>query len=503
MSAGPENRSVRHDPGVRSVFSDSTYTFVARAVSNVAFFLFITLAIKALGDARYGTYSIFMMLVQFLYLGLTSWLNMLLVRYGREEYLAEGDMRRTLAANLALALPIIAAVLAAIHWQRAVIRGFLGLSNLYLALVAAYYVLNYLTELYYFALQALGRFRLMALGQSIEKAVPLAVLAGFVLLRGECRVGAVILAVVAGYGVALAVMAARTGARFWLPLALDGAWFRRYFRNSVPLFFGVLLAYIMSWFDIGVIRHALSLALVGQYYYCVQVFNGLNQFTLILVTVVGPLAVTLVVKNRQDLIDVLLSDLCLALVVAFQVVSCAVWLAMHYVFVHLAGAADGAVLTLTLGLLLVTVPYNIYNGILSNFVLACEMNWVYTANTVLSLGIKMAVSYALILRYGLVGGALGTIASLVTVTAVYGIVLKRRLRFSNARLFLLLGFLAVTPVGYALLPHAPLVFLVQVILLAVYARLAGVFHHRRLQILQEMNLPVPLLKALAALRCLG
>ncbi len=139
------------------MFTDTAWSLTGRILTNGVYLIFISFMVKWLGTARYGEFSIFIMVAQFYYTVFLVWLQNGIIRLGREEFLRHSRINELFSSHLTIALPIIILQVASLFIFRDLILSYFKFAPAYLYVLLAYMLCNYVTELAYYVLQALER----------------------------------------------------------------------------------------------------------------------------------------------------------------------------------------------------------------------------------------------------------------------------------------------------------------------------------------------------------
>ena len=443
---------------------------VCQAAAAVAAVMALRWVAVHVSPEALGRYVLYQSVVSAGGLFLISWPNAALLRFGREEWSAQGQVGRTLGGRLALfGISVAAAlllVLACDRWLQVFMR---QESSPFLWVAAGLIVLP-LGELAVYLGQAVGR-------TSVYGYSPLITRTGF--LIGVVAIpmldGAVDWTYLAGWLVGAAAAAAcftfaSLPRSVWSGLAVDATVMSRLVRYSWTLPFAGVSTYVVSWVDSWVIREVRGLGPVGVYSWAYQITAVAGLAFAPLAVVLTPRVIdarlrndTLTIQRYADAI--LPAALLLSILVAFALALVRPALS-RFASAEYAGAYP--VLLILLAMLpvqlityLVTPIANAFESLLPRVVLASVA--IAVINTVGDL--------LLVPRIGLAGAALATTVAF-TIGAMLLIVIIGRVgvAFAPASTYGLPALVLGGPIGVLLwAPEVP----VAAVALAALAALAG------------------------------
>lgn len=489
--SGDNRESVRNVKGFNTIFSDSSVNFFAKIISNVSYFLFITFAIKILGEKKYGEYGIFLMTSQFLYIGFLVWLQSGIVRYGREEFLEHQKINKILYSHLIISIPIILVLTIIVFIFQSKILEYLNFNNFFIYLIIIYFIFNYLTETLYYFLQAIGEMQIMAIAQIIEKLTPLIlILLSFYFLKFS-KLTFLIVSILVGYFFSELFILFKINKNIFHPIILDFTTLNRYVKYSLPIFLGSLASYFLSWIDIGIIKKLLSIDMVGKYFYCQQIYNGINQINLIVATILSPLVITLIIKNRTDIMKKILNDLSLIGMSLFLFLINILFFIFYFLLLFIF-KENIFNISFTLNVLLLSIPLTLFLNVLATFINSYELTWCYAINTIVTLALKIILSYLLISEYGIKGGAIAVFICGFLSIVYYLYFLRKRIEFELKKIIYFTLILILFFTIYGIVKNVYISFIINFLILILYIKYSKMFAREKIEIINNINIPVVL-----------
>lgn len=282
----------------KSLFYNYLHLILGKAIGfGVAQFFCLLLLVRILKPERYGSYALFTS-VALIFAVLTVWTSSSIVRFGREEFITEGSVRKTFWASYFMMLPAFVLCFLLIFIFRASLSKYIGISQNYYYLIFAYILFTNLSLNVPIAFQALGKMKYFAylpLVFSVGFFVSLAVL--------YYHSFSVPVELVISLFIASHLLAAIVG--LWLlreyitPIYFSGDWIRKCFSYSWPMAFGGISQQIVQNVDQLVIRMFMSLTFVGIYNVAYVTHDYLTMIPMQSVNLMFPLMTTLIVTRDE------------------------------------------------------------------------------------------------------------------------------------------------------------------------------------------------------------
>ena len=388
--------------------------FVGLGVGNygaMAISLVITVLVtRRLGKELYGGLSLLLMASQMLSLTAANWTQMAVIRFGALEFSSTHTVARTMWSRVWIAAPWAAAGALAMFVGRDWFAGYLGIPRWGLALVGAHFAAGFTLTTIGAAFQARDEMRRYGVVLFLDKAV----MAACVLLLPIAWVRSP-LTVVAMYAGSTSLVAmwgiVALGWRSFLPITFDRAAYRSMLVFSLPLILSSWAGLIGgSWFDTPVINHYRPIGDVALYSLGTQLAGVVQQVTVVFSTLLLPQMTVLVAQGEQQKIQTFVGRVLPYWFLGLSVLLCLVIFAASPAVPLVFGEAFRSSVPVLVGLVLATCALALFNAF-SPLVVALGSTWVLTAICLVSGVVNVAMDFALIPRYGIVGSAFATVLS--------------------------------------------------------------------------------------------
>ena len=291
-------------PEVKSSFWDYGALILGKIGVVLLGLVSIALITRILGPEKYGRFSLFLMVAQFLMFALASWSSSAVIRFGKEEYIKENKINKVFwARTVILTFCFIFASLLILISRQPLIS-YIGIAPWMIWLVIAHFFIYSLSEFLHSIFQATNHLKTLALTEFFEFTV---LVAGLILTKIFISSSLFVLAIVIGVYLLSKILVNsiflfRLDLKIFFPIEIERAVIKRIFFFSYPLIFATIAGYVSSWVDIGVIKKYLDISRVGFYFLAFKIVNFLTYFGAILGTVFLPMMVGFLSRGRKDLI---------------------------------------------------------------------------------------------------------------------------------------------------------------------------------------------------------
>ena len=143
----------------KSFFYNYLHVILGKAIGfGIIQFISLLLIVRILEPERYGSYALFTSVVLIIAI-LTIWTSVSIVRFGREEFITEGSVRKTFWSNCWILLPAFVLCFLLIFIFSARLSQYIGIPQSYYYLIFAYILLSNLSLNIPVAFQAMGKMK--------------------------------------------------------------------------------------------------------------------------------------------------------------------------------------------------------------------------------------------------------------------------------------------------------------------------------------------------------
>jgi O-antigen/teichoic acid export membrane protein len=477
--------------GLKGIFRDVLSLSGAQVLAIPLSFLSASMTTRFLGPEGYGALALAFSVAQLVFLFGINWMASALVRFGREELIQEGSIRKTFWTCLSLLLLCWTLSVIPLVFSRRPIARYSGVPEDGQWAIYAMALAIALASEGLFLLQAFGRMQWYALVSLSEKCFFIVLLLLAFLFATPIR--AMMVFLVALWAKALQVLLGCWGfrSRDFLPPILHGPTFRLVFRFCWPYIFAFSGGYVVDWIDIYVIRYYLTLGDVGTYQLAYQAMAALSGLLMALSTPLFAIITDFRVQGRHDLLHRYATRLTPQVGFSWGLGLLVVSAVSPIVFAVLFGTRfAGAILPFKI--LLVGVAFRsitvMYSPILWSYDLAKQSTGV-----VLCMGFTNLLGDLLLVpRLGTAGAAVATSASYALGSILYLFLGSRRLAASawSTLPALLPALVGLGALLYARsVPAALVIMLAAVLVGCVWATRIGLFRREDLQGLDSVEMP--------------
>lgn len=387
----------------------------------------IVLLTRLLGTADYGSYVLFIS-VSLITSMLTLWTSGAIVRYGREEMVVEGSVRKTFWANYGILLPCFLLTFLVVFLYKGILHGYIGGISDYEWLICAFILAHNLVSTMPVMFQAIGKMKHFAY-------LPLASSGFFVIALGAVAikpfaidVNVALRLLVAGYllGACAGLWMLR---RYITPICFSWEQMKKCVFYSWPVLLGGMCEQVIQNIDQVVIRLFMALAFVGIYNvaYVLQVYAV--RVSLMSIGIMFPLMVSWIVSGKENRIREYMRLYVPQIVFGWAlVVSIVVMFAAE---ITSAFGRDYAMAGLPFSILLASVAFRIFpvlqSPVLSSYKLVKE-----AVSISLLIGVlNVVLDFLLIPRMGMVGAAISTSVAFTTGAIVSTAIMRAKVGIDN------------------------------------------------------------------------
>lgn len=459
--------------------------------SGLIGFISLLLIVRILSPAGYGSYVLFISVASIIAV-VTIWTSSSIIRFGREEFITEGSIKKTFWANYGILLPAFALCLLLILIFRAWLSAYIGISQDACYLIFTYILLSNLSLNIPIAFQATGKMKHFSYLPLVFSGSFLVAIAVIYFMSVSVPVEMVICLLILGH-----LLVSIIG--LWLlrkditPICLPRDWIRKCFSYSWPMIIGSTAGTIVQNIDQLVIRMFMPLALVGVYNIAYQLRNYLIMLPMLSISLMFPLMTSLMVTNKESKISWYKSVYSPQIVFLWALVISAC-MVLAPLISRLFGA-DYAEAVFPFNILLLGAAFQIIS-IVNSPVLSAN-GWIkeMVATNVAVFAINLSLDFLLIPQLGINGAAIATAAAIAFGAIGYSFFINKRLRINDFTSYVWL-FPAMISFAGSVFIHGLVyraVFLVMVITISIMVvKRASVFSLESLAILDSIDMPTSL-----------
>ena len=473
----------------KSLFSNYLHLITGNALgSNVVNFVSLFLIVRILSPAGYGSYVLFVSVASIIAI-VTTWTSASIVRFGREEFIAEGSVRKTFWANYGILLPAFAVCFLLVFIFRTRLSDYIGISQSTYFLIFAHILLSNLALNISIAFQAMGKmkhFSYLPLASSGSFLVAIAIIYFMsVSVPVELAVGLLVfgLLLVSVIGFCL----------LWkdiTPICVSRDWIKKCLSYSWPVFFGGTSGVMVQYIDQIVIRMFMALSFVGVYNVAYQLQGCLITLPMLSMSLMFPLMTSLVVTKEGNKLGQYIKVYA-PQIAFFWALATSIFLVFAPEIVLLFGV-DYIAASVPLRLLLFGMAFRIFAIIESPLIASYGLiKQAVVVNVGIAL-INLGLDFLLIPRMGISGAAVASVGAFIFGTLGYSFILIKWQGINDYRNYPWLFPAILAFVGSVFIDN----WVARILLLAVVvaisflvAKRSAVFNTESLAILDSIDMP--------------
>jgi len=413
---------------IKSFFYNYLHLILGRVGGGVVIAtLNLLLIVRILNPENYGIYVLFGSVASIVGI-LTIWTSGSIVRFGREEFITEGSIRKTFWANYSILLPAFILAFLLVFIFRGRLAQYIGMSESYYYLILAFILLSNLSGNVPTAFQAIGRMKRFAYLPLILRGVPFVALIIIyfksLAVSVELLIGILILA-----HLCTAVVGIWLLRSYITPICLSREWIKRCLSYSYPMAFAGPAGVVIQNMDQIVIRMFMPLAFVGIYNIAYRIQDRLLMLPLISIGLMFPLMTSLIVEKEEDKIGQYIRNYA-PQIAFFWALFVSLFIFFSREILSLFGT-DYATAALPLAILLIGIAFRIFivieSPILSSYGLIKQAAGISIAMA----GINLGFDYLLIPQIGISGAAVATVIAYVFGAATRSWVTRNKLKIND------------------------------------------------------------------------
>jgi O-antigen/teichoic acid export membrane protein len=379
---------------------------------------------RRLGTEEFGRLSLLFMVSQVMMLFASNWTYTGFIRFAAQEFTASGTVAKTFWTRGGIVAPLALVSCSAALLAGEPLARYLDIPRWALWLVIghflAFHVMTSLGAVFQ-ARQEMGRYGILIFA---DKALVFGIL-----LLLPFMVGPTPLVVLGTYAISCLTVSVMS---FWVlgcqnlrPINFHGESIRSLLRFSLPLTLSIWAGLFgTNWIDLIIIKGVLSVSDVGLYSLASQLSGVVQQLTIIFSTLLLPQLSAMVLNEDHAAIRSYLRRMVPYWLLGTSILFCLVLLGADPLLPLVFGRSFQGAVTPFAVLMIATAALALFNAF-DPLLNAYGATWALMRVTVVSVIVKVALTFWLTPLLGITGAALATVASYLT-SAVLVMVLIRR-----------------------------------------------------------------------------
>ena len=478
------------------LFFNYLHLIIGKAFGSGAIgFISLLLIVRMLSPAGYGSYALFISVASIIAI-MTTWTSASIVRFGREEFITEGSVRKTFWANYGILLPAFALCSLLVFIFRVGLSDYIGISQDACYLIFAYILLSNLSLNIPITFQAMGKMKHFSYLPMAFSGSFLVAIAVIYFMSVSVPVETVVGLLILGH-----LLVSIIG--FWLlrkditPICISRNWIKRCLSYSWPIIFGSMSGVGVQYVDQIVIRMFMALSFVGIYNAAYQLQEYLITIPMLSISLMFPLMTLLIITKEETKIGQYIKVYAPQIAFLWALILSA-FLVFAREIVFLLGI-DYAAASFPLIILLFCLAFRIFPIIESPILSSYGLIKQGTAINVVIGVTNLALDFILIPKMGISGAAVATATAFILGAFIETFILKKKLGMNNYKNYPWLFPAMISFAGSMLIDGLAyrVVFLVVVIIVSILvAKRSSVFNLESLAILDSIDMPVPVRRSI-------
>lgn len=476
----------------------SFWDFIAISGSIILSFplMIISESIQAryLGATKYGMVALMYSAISLLFLFSLNWLTVSILRFGKEEFLKEGHLRKTSTSYLIASFCLLFPTITAFYIFKEPIFKFLEVQHPYAFIIIVIGVIIQLLKIY--VMETLKTIRLIKIQAFlIRLGLKVFIVSGIIFLTFgwiKLDVTSVITVLI------LSDLAVTIIGFFFIkrkliyPFVFEKKHMKMIFYFSIPFFFSGWVNHLLNYVDIYTIKYYLNLEDVGIYQAAFKVSSTVRTLIgSVITTLAVPIVIALKTENHHDKIIRFLRRIVPQLVFGIFALTSFIILISDILLISIYGNEFSAAIT-PFKILSSSFVFTAITSLLSGLYLAYDMTKALTIFGILGGILNLLLDIIAVKFFGINGAAAATILTRVILSTVMLIIINRK--FQVKRNLTLLFCFSIFPIAITNL--LPIPYLLKIALtaalLSVTFLLAHKFHlfkKEDVEFIEGVNMP--------------
>lgn len=418
---------------IRNIWWNYLSLTVSRFILIPLEFLSVILTTRILGAEKYGAVALFFSLVQLIFTWGINWTSSSLVRFGKEEFIRTGSMRKVFGTRTTLLILCILLSFFIFFIFRQPLLAFIGWREERVWLIALMLIVFSINNHLNYVLQAFGLFRSYSFIPIIEKLSYIFLLGIVFFCLKKVEISLIIGLMIIAKVIALLFGSSFLRKKPLTPFTIDQKTFKDILLYSWPFFFAFSSGYISDWFDLFVIKYFLTLKDVGVYQAAYQGMSSIGLLLMAITTITFPIVTALKISEREEDIRRYLTRITPQMVLIISLILTLLMLlatpqTIGFIFGGDFRRSTLPLLTLMLCNALMGISV-IYSSVLASYDLTKEITLI----CILMAAINIGLDILFVPRIGLMGAAIATVISYGFSSIAYLILGNQRLKIDQYR----------------------------------------------------------------------
>ncbi len=386
--------------------------------------------IRLFSPEQFGIFNLFLLVTQIGLLFSANWTTSAMIRFGKEEVITDGTIRKTFWARALISGITLPIFLLAIYVFRNRIVSYIGFPSSHIFLVIVYFLALTIFSLLLYPYQALGRMKAFSSIPVFEKLIYGILLTLLFLNIFPKEISTVVLFLILASLFSSLLLFVLFEKKLIFPIEISKTTLKKIFHFAWPALGGGAGGYVVNWIDIIVIKMYLTVFFVGVYSVAYGIYNYLMTIPLLGINLVSLMLTSFLVREREDLIIryvkrfipqiIFFWSFFVSLIIVFSEPIFGIWAGKKYEL------AIFPFIILAIGL--------VYRGITCAYTPIYSVYLMprrYHATNIFIALLNLIGDFVLIPRYGMMGAAVSTTGAFFISSLMFLIMANHKLKIVN------------------------------------------------------------------------
>lgn len=409
---------------IRGVWWDYLSIFGSQVLSVPLSLIYISFLTRHLGPSGWGTVVIFMSIVQFIFSWGINWGSNAIIRFGKEEFIRDGHLRKTFSVRLVFIFIALALSSLLLGLFKNEIIHYSGLPLSMFSIIIVMLFVYTLADLLSWILKAVGMMKHFAASSLVRQLSLVIFISLFLFLPFTLSAQVAVIMEIMSYLIVAVFCMFFLKFEYFFPFEIDILYLKKVFVYSWPLILIFLFGYFSDWMDVYFIKHYLSLRYVGIYQAAYRLMLYINAPLMVLVTLVFPVLMAVKTNNRNDVIVLYMKKIIPQVSLSWSIIVSVMIVASSFM-IRLIFGSEFNEAVVPLMTLLLGVGFQVLAVMYASIFSVFDRLHYSTLITVIMCVINFMGDFILIPKIGITGAAVSTAVSYVVSSILYMVVANR------------------------------------------------------------------------------
>ncbi len=293
----------------RNIWWDYISVLGSKVMSFPLSLIYISLVTRNLGPERWGIVMLFTSVYQLLFSLGINWTSSAVVRFGKEEFVKEGHLRKTVAARFAIIAIMLSLFLFLIFLFRKTLTGYIGIPLQTFWLISLMLLAYSFNDFLAWILKAIGLMKQFAVFLVLRHSFLIVSIIIFLIADISLSVQRIISLEIVSYLLISVFCIFFLKFKYFFPIEKDLVQLKKMLIYSWPLSISFLFGYASNWMDVFFVKYFFSTYRVGIYQAAYRMMVYISAPLTTICVLAFPLLVSTRARKRNDIAGVYVKSL--------------------------------------------------------------------------------------------------------------------------------------------------------------------------------------------------